>query len=752
MKINNYFFLIIIALTAFNLNAKAQCTQPLDDCSLGVTIPPLAQCPGSTYLFNPILEPGFSFTGEVWTPGSGPSWITGWSPASLVIPPGTAPGVYSYSLNVTGLGPEQVIDGDFSSTVTPCGYTTDYTYSTGAGTISEPYIDPYGGYYSITDNITSVTTPGAPFALLGEPHMLAINGFATGPSNVWAEKLTVCPGATYQFSFDYAAWTTGGGLAQPNIQVNIGSSYFTSYFVTSGTWTTQTYTWTAPAAPGPYTIQITDLTGALPYNDLTITNISFRRIINGSIPFTVTVNPVPAFTPIVSPTPICSGIDYILDATLGSGCTMPCTYLWSGPFLPTPPTTIPSTVIGGSPSGIYTEMLTVTNSFGCSTTNSVIVDVMAQPNGGNITGPKQVCSGQTYTYFDVGGDPYGTWVCTYPGAIIVPSPPLDFSADIIFPIVSVPTPAFITYTVINSCGTSVASYPIIIQPIPVVSPISGPTTICAGQTITLSDATPGGTWGFDLGSLPALIDPTGDLTALAGTPGGLILVTYTVTLGSCSTSQYYDVNAIPEPNVCVTEEFIDEDYYYNFSTSFGSGVTADYIGFDPFPTFTILGCTMSTAVPAIPVLNWYTDVYALCPGAFGVCIKTVHYEGCSWSIPHSESCCAEMRHGSFVGYRHIDTSGSVIAQHPEQYLNITPNPNRGTFTIQGTIADVAPTAEVNFEVLDILGKTIITDVATIENGSINKTITLADNIANGMYMLRIKADGTNKVIKFTLDR
>ena len=75
-----------------------------------------------------------------------------------------------------------------------------------------------------------------------------------------------------------------------------------------------------------------------------------------------------------------------------------------------------------------------------------------------------------------------------------------------------------------------------------------------------------------------------------------------------------------------------------------------------------------------------------------------------------------------------------------------------TFTIQGTIADVAPTAEVNFEVLDILGKTIITDVATIENGSINKTITLADNIANGMYMLRIKADGTNKVIKFTLDR
>ena len=85
-------------------------------------------------------------------------------------------------------------------------------------------------------------------------------------------------------------------------------------------------------------------------------------------------------------------------------------------------------------------------------------------------------------------------------------------------------------------------------------------------------------------------------------------------------------------------------------------------------------------------------------------------------------------------------------------FTLIPNPNRGTFTIQGTLADVAPTAEVNFEVLDILGKTIITDVATIENGSINKTITLADNIANGMYMLRIKADGTNKVIKFTLDR
>jgi hypothetical protein len=558
MKITNYFFLMIIALSAFNLNAKAQCTQPLDDCSLGVTIPPLVQCPGSTYLFNPILEPGFSYTGEVWTPGSGPSWITGWSPASLVIPPGTAPGVYSYSLNVTGLGPEQIIDGDFSSTVNPCGYTTDYTYTTGAGTIPEPYLDPYGGYYSITDNITSVTTPGAPFALLGEPHMLAINGFATGPSNVWAEKLTVCPGATYQFSFDYAAWTTGGGPAQPNIQVNIGSSYFPALFVTSGTWTTQTYIWTAPAAPGPYTVQITDLTGALLYNDLAITNISFKRIINGSIPFTV--------------------------------------------------------------------------------------KVLAPPSATIIPGPVSALC--------VGG--------------------------------------------------------------------SLPFTIAPGSTL-------GGTWSSS-NPTKASVSTTGIVTGLSG---GMTVIHYTVT------------------NSCGTYDAITKVYVLDACLSTTDYTSVTITGFPSYPPGVIVTYDIydNTGVLLYSGLTGYVGEYIhpLPAGTNVFCLTSISFMGVTCPL----NCCI---HNLFPAPRFSNSQTIPSAKDPNNNLAIIPNPNKGAFTIQGTIPDLAPSAEVNFEVLDILGKTIITDIVTIENGSINKTITLADNIANGMYMVRIKADGTNKIIKFTLDR
>jgi len=60
--------------------------------------------------------------------------------------------------------------------------------------------------------------------------------------------------------------------------------------------------------------------------------------------------------------------------------------------------------------------------------------------------------------------------------------------------------------------------------------------------------------------------------------------------------------------------------------------------------------------------------------------------------------------------------------------------------------------EAAIEVTDMLGKTVYKDVASFENGNINKNITLGNNIPNGVYLVRIKNGDVSRVIKFTLDR
>ena len=52
----------------------------------------------------------------------------------------------------------------------------------------------------------------------------------------------------------------------------------------------------------------------------------------------------------------------------------------------------------------------------------------------------------------------------------------------------------------------------------------------------------------------------------------------------------------------------------------------------------------------------------------------------------------------------------------------------------------------------MLGKTVVSDVATITNGNIDKTITLGENIANGVYMVRIKTGDASQVIRVSIDR
>ena len=62
------------------------------------------------------------------------------------------------------------------------------------------------------------------------------------------------------------------------------------------------------------------------------------------------------------------------------------------------------------------------------------------------------------------------------------------------------------------------------------------------------------------------------------------------------------------------------------------------------------------------------------------------------------------------------------------------------------------TQEATIEVVDMVGNTIYTDAAPINNGTMSKEINLNSSVANGMYMLRIKNAEVNETLKFTLSR
>jgi uncharacterized protein YjdB len=97
-------------------------------------------------------------------------------------------------------------------------------------------------------------------------------------------------------------------------------------------------------------------------------------------------------------------------------------------------------------------------------------------------------------------------------------------------------PAIITYTLPTGCYLST---PFTVYALP--APIVGPSSVCVGTSITLTDASSGGTWTSSDPSI-ALVDPMSGV--VTGVNAGIVTITYTSAAG-CSTSLTVTVTASP---------------------------------------------------------------------------------------------------------------------------------------------------------------------------------------------------------------
>jgi len=312
----------------------------------------------------------------------------------------------------------------------------------------------------------------------------------------------------------------------------------------------------------------------------------------------VTVNPLPAS--ITGTTNVCaSGATTALADATPFG-------IWSSSNV-TAATVVSSTgVVTGVNAG--TTTITYTLPTGCITTTSVLVN----PLPAAITGTFTVCEGLTTILSDA--TPAGTWSSSNTTAATVPS-----GTGLVTGLVAGTTT--ISYTLPTGCSITQT---VTVNPLPGV--IGGPSAVCAGLTITVSDATPLGTWSSSTSSVATINSASGLLNGLVA---GTTTITYTLPTSGCIMTKVITVNPLPgtitgTANVCVglTTALTDAGggTWTNSNLSVAtvgtsSGIVTGVAAGTTTVTYTLgTGCQITTAVTVNPLPSAITGTMQVCAG------------------------------------------------------------------------------------------------------------------------------------------
>ncbi len=296
--------------------------------------------------------------------------------------------------------------------------------------------------------------------------------------------------------------------------VCVGSTTTLSDVTTGGTWSS--------ASPGIATVGSTGIVTGVATG---MTRISYT-VSGNSATAIVTVAPIPVAGSITGASVMCAdSATRLTDATAGG--------TWSSS------NTAIATVNGtggvtGHLGGTVTISYTVTNSCGNDFAQHTMT-LNPLPSPGTITGATSLCISSTTTLSDtasgIAWSSSNTAVATINSSGIVTGVATGTTT--------------ISYSVMNGCGTSFATKIVTVEASPVIGGITGPSTVCKGANITLSDGTNGGIWSSSNTAI-ATVSSTGTVT---GQSGGTALISYAIS-NSCSTvytSHAVTVGPLPDP-------------------------------------------------------------------------------------------------------------------------------------------------------------------------------------------------------------
>lgn len=285
-----------------------------------------------------------------------------------------------------------------------------------------------------------------------------------------------------------------------------------------------------PTSNTTYTLYITDANGCSD-SDMVTVNISV---------------PVVTASPSVS---ICSGNSTILVASGQQGQT----YSW-----------LPSASLTGAntqnptatPSVTTTYTVTATNSFGCTATDSVLVQVTSAPpiTASNDT---SLCNGGSATLTVSGANSY-SWS---PG-------PLTGSSVTVSPV------ATTTYVVTGNTNNCLSTDTVVVTVAPPFAVYAGPDfDVCSGTQVTLNVGVSGGTYQW---TPTASIIGSSTTQSIIAAPTGNTSYTVNVTDGNgCVSADTINVTVNPLPTVNATS--VDNTICFGQSTSVSASGAVNYL-------------------------------------------------------------------------------------------------------------------------------------------------------------------------------
>ena len=240
----------------------------------------------------------------------------------------------------------------------------------------------------------------------------------------------------------------------------------------------------------------------------------------GSCPATKTIIVGANAGVITGPSRVCIASTILLtDTTLGG--------IWSSSNAKA---TVVAGLVTGFRSGLDTIMYTVTNICGTAVaTKAITIDSIT--NAGAITGDSVVCVGSSITLTDTTTG--GIWSSNNNAIATV------FNGVVTGHSAGIDT---INYTVINGCGIKSTAKTVTVNPLPDEGAITGPSAVCVGSSIVLTDAAPGGTWSL------SNTNATLSGVTVTGVSAGMDTVSYTVTngCGTASALDYIMINPLPQ--------------------------------------------------------------------------------------------------------------------------------------------------------------------------------------------------------------
>jgi uncharacterized protein YjdB len=290
---------------------------------------------------------------------------------------------------------------------------------------------------------------------------------------------------------------------------------------------------------------------------------------------TVTVNSLPAAI---------SGINQVCvgnTTTLGNAST-------GGTWASSNVTVAAINPASGSVNGIVAGTSTITYSLptGCIATIGVTVNSLPAP----ITGNFKVCQGLVTTLSSASTG--GTWasnttaVATVDGSGVVTG---NLSGTTI-----------ITHQLPTGCSSSVV---VTVNQLPAT--IAGATNVCQGNTVTLTNLTPGGAWASGVTSVATITASSGILSGIAA---GNAPVTYTLPTG-CKTTTVLAVD--PLPAIITGTLKVCEGMATTLST-------------------TTVGGTWGSSIPGVATIDAAGIVYGVSPGSSNIVYTSS--QGCARTV------------------------------------------------------------------------------------------------------------------------